>query len=325
MYNKSKQFIYPSQKYSQGICQNCNQNGHSTKYCANLLTVCTNCNQSGHSYKYCLAPVNSYGIIAFRLKDPSWTLAKGLTTNAGQTLNGIEDITQNVEFLLIQRKDSLRFVDFVRGKYDVANKNYLKQLLSNMTNEEREFLRTTTFENMWKRVWGSASVRNYKNDYEISKQRFETLKVIEEGATKPVLDDLLDTTTTIWTTPEWGFPKGRRNRREDDMNCAIREFEEETGIMREQIQIVQNMEPVNETFFGDNNVHYCHKYYLAYVPHGVNFANISTNVHMIREVGDIGWFTIDDALSRIRSENVEKREILLRVSGILRNYCFGIF
>jgi 8-oxo-dGTP pyrophosphatase MutT (NUDIX family) len=301
---KSKQFIYPSIKQCH--------------------TVCTNCNQSGHSYKYCLAPVNSYGVIAFRVRDPTWTLAKGLVASNGQNLNGIDDIIQNVEFLLIQRKDSLRFVDFVRGKYDVSNKNYLKQLLSNMTTEEREFLRVTTFEDMWKRVWGSANVRNYKNDYELSKQRFDALKVPDVSNGLCLLEQLLNTTTTIWSTPEWGFPKGRRNPKEDDINCAIREFEEETGIMRTQVRLIQNMEPVSETFFGDNSVHYCHKYYLAYVPAGVNFADISTNMHMSREVGDIGWFTMEEALTRIRSENVEKREILLRVSGIIRNYCFGM-
>ena len=44
---------------------------------------------------------------------------------------------------------------------------------------------------------------------------------------------------------------------------------------------------------------------------------------MSREIGDIGWFSIDDALTHIRSENIEKREILLRVSGLIRSYCFG--
>jgi hypothetical protein len=46
---------------------------------------------------------------------------------------------------------------------------------------------------------------------------------------------------------------------------------------------------------------------------------------MSREIGNIGWFTLNDALGHIRSENVEKREILLRVSGIIRNYCCGMF
>ncbi len=298
---KSKQFIYPS-----------------TKQCH---TICTNCNQSGHSYKYCLAPVNSYGVIAFRVRDPTWTLAKGLIASNGQTLNGIDDIIQNVEFLLIQRKDSLRFVDFVRGKYDVSNKNYLKQLLSNMTTEEREFLRVTTFEDMWKRVWGSANVRNYKNDYELSKQRFDAIKTPDISGGPSLLEQLLDTTTTVWATPEWGFPKGRRNPKEDDINCAIREFEEETGIARSQVRLIQNMEPVSETFFGDNNVHYCHKYYIAVCDDNTEAVMNLDNPHMTREIGDIRWLTLEEALSKIRPDNIEKREIILKTAGILRNFC----
>lgn len=276
----------------------------------------------GHSYKSCLAPVNSYGIIAFRIKRPEWTLARGLTAGKGRTLTGIDDVMQNIEFLLIRRKDSLRFVDFVRGKYNTAEPIYLKQLLSNMTHEERDFLRTTTFEDLWKRVWGSVSIRNYKNDFELSKVKFDALTACREDGTT-LLGQLLEETTTTWTYPEWGFPKGRRNPAETDIECAIREFEEETDITRDKINIVQNMDPLCETFFGDNNVHYCHKYYLAQIPPTVTFGDITSHPHMSREVGDIGWFSIDDAFTRIRSENVEKREILLRVSSILRNYCFG--
>jgi 8-oxo-dGTP pyrophosphatase MutT (NUDIX family) len=300
MNSYSKQFIYPSYKYGKSLC--------------------TNCNNPGHTYKHCLAPVNSYGIIAFRIKDTSWTLAAGLSTNSGKSHNGIDSLAQNIEFLLIKRKDSLRFVDFVRGKYSITDEIYLKQLLSNMTTSERELLRTTTFDNLWKHVWGATSVRNYKNDYENSKEKFEELIAITEG--KPsILHRLLDSTTTVWTEPEWGFPKGRRNPRESDEECAIREFEEETGILRSQFKIIKNIDPLVESFYGDNGVNYCHKYLLAQMHPSVEFSSIDANPHMIREIGDIQWLSIDNALTHIRSENVEKREILLRVSGILRNYC----
>jgi hypothetical protein len=208
---------------------------------SNRIRYCTNCGLHGHVFRSCNAPVTSYGVIAIKYNK--------------------EQQNDSIQFLLIQRKDSLRFVDFVRGKYEVSNRNYLKQLLSNMTTEEREFLRVTTFEDMWKRVWGSVSVRNYKNDYELSKQRFDSLKEPDISGGPCLLEQLLNSTTTIWSTPEWGFPKGRRNPKEDDKSCAIREFEEETGIPCDKIAVVNNMDPLSETFFGDNNVHYCHKYY----------------------------------------------------------------
>jgi 8-oxo-dGTP pyrophosphatase MutT (NUDIX family) len=35
--------------------------------------------------------------------------------------------------------------------------------------------------------------------------------------------------------PEWEFPKGRKNKDESDIECALREFEEETGINRDKL------------------------------------------------------------------------------------------
>ena len=61
---------------------------------------------------------------------------------------------------------------------------------------------------------------------------------------------------TKWMEPEWGFPKGRRNPHETDITCASREFQEETGLYRQDFTIIQNTYPISETFFGSNQVHY---------------------------------------------------------------------
>ena len=100
----------------------------------------------------------------------------------------------------------------------------------------------------------------------------------------------------------------------------MRECWEETGLTRNQLTIIKNLRPLEETFFGSNRVHYCHKYYMAYCrsDQAVNF-DIS-NLHMRREIGDIGWFSLEEALERIWPENVEKREVVLRAQALLRNF-----
>ena len=298
---------------------------------------CTNCGVLGHAYRNCLAPVNSYGIIAFRVRNPEWSLPKILCSSV-QPINGLESTVAiansgisrasagaGIEFLLIRRKDSLRFVEFVRGKYDLNDEIYLKQMLGNMTQAEREFLRTTTFDALWKRVWGAGQTKNYKNDFENSRQKFEAL--VSEGAAAEgqlsMLHRLLDETVSQWTEPEWGFPKGRRNPRESDISCAMREFGEETGLDETQYSVVMNMDPLQETFYGDNGVHYCHKYYLAQIDARQAVDLDLENPHMAREISGIAWLPVEEALAKIRSENVEKREVLLRASGILRSYCVG--
>jgi 8-oxo-dGTP pyrophosphatase MutT (NUDIX family) len=234
------------------------------------------------------------------------------------------ETTGGLEFILVRRKESLRFVEFVRGKYDTRDPTYIKQMLSKMTCEEREFLRTTTFEQMWQRVWGSASARNYRADFEYSKARFDILKTPDAETGVEPLQQYLDETSSEWTTPEWGFPKGRRNPKETDLACAIREFEEETGLGRDQLKVVENMEPICETYYGDNHVHYCQKYYLAQVDSDVELEMLKDHPHMPREIGDIDWFNLEDALKTIRAESVEKREVLLRANAILRSFTPGV-
>ena len=41
---------------------------------------------------------------------------------------------------------------------------------------------------------------------------------------------------------------------------------------------------------------------------------------MFREVGAIQWCTLEDAISKIRPDNIEKREILLKAGKIMKNF-----
>jgi hypothetical protein len=79
------------------------------------------------------------------------------------------------------------------------------------------------------------------------------------------------------------------------------------------------LEPIRETFFGNNSIHYCHVYYLAYIPNYISVSFKKENQNMVREIGDIGWFTLNNALQKIRSTNIEKKEILLRASSLIKN------
>jgi 8-oxo-dGTP pyrophosphatase MutT (NUDIX family) len=259
-----------------------------------------------------MEPVLSYGILVFRFTNPSWNLESALC-GAQPTLNG-SDRAGALQILMIQRKDSLRFVEFIRGKYTIKDTVYLKQLFSNMTAAERKLVATSNFPDLWCHVWGTTNPRNYRNDFEQSAQKFAQLG--ESGD----LTRLLEETSPLFDTPEWGFPKGRRNLNESDLECAIRECIEETGLRRSQISVFDSVEPLTETFYGDNHVHYCHKYFPALTDSLTMPAFNPLNPHMSREIGAIEWLSIDDALARIRPENVEKKEILLRASALFKSY-----
>lgn len=268
---------------------------------------CTNCGLSGHVFRNCLSPVTSYGIIAVRYLTDIAT--KSLFSKSSIINSGIDSI----QFLLIQRKDSLAFVEFIRGKYNPYEDDYLIRLLRGMTQSEQQQILSKTFEELWNSVWGeTSSVKSHKNDYDSSEKKFS---IIREK-----LPTLIQNHPSKWSEPEWGFPKGRRNPHETDLNCAIREFQEETGLKRVDFTIIQNTFPISETFFGSNQVHYCHKYYIAICNKTTEVEMKMDNPHMAREIGAIQWCSLDEAISKIRPDNVEKREILLKAGKIMRNF-----
>ena len=66
---------------------------------------CNNCGKYWHTYKYCKLPITSYGIININIT--------------------------NHTYLMICRKYSLGFVEFMRGRYTVNNIDYLISILFN--------------------------------------------------------------------------------------------------------------------------------------------------------------------------------------------------
>ena len=297
------------------------QQGHTQKQIVKKPT-CSNCGIYGHHYRSCIAPVTSYGVIAFRIPEESWNQAESLSKN-DQELNGLPE--KSIEFLLIQRRDSIGFIELIRAKYKLTELEYIREQISGTTQKERTALLTKTFHELWVTLWGPLTHgenKQYKQEYDQAKVKFEALQEgFEIDSVVYRLRDLIDETPVLWTTPEWGFPKGRRNAYESDQQCAIREFQEETGLTQSQYRIFENIEPIRETFFGNNKIHYCHVYYLAWISSSVQIKMNEKSEIMSREVGNIGWFSIESSFEKIRSTNLEKREILLRVSSLLKNLC----
>ncbi len=227
----------------------------------------------------------------------------------------------NVEFLLIQRRDSLGYIDIMRGKYRLGDTEYIMTQLRGMTSLEQEKLIHEPFDALWEGLWGPPveGANSYRHEKEQSRAKLEALRGGCNGT--PPLAELLRAIGKGWDTPEWGFPKGRREAFETEYACALREMWEETSLDAKDVTPIRNLEPIRELFTGSNRIQYCHKYFLFYVPSYKPIGMDPTNEHMMREVGDIRWMSLDDALSHIRPENTEKRAVLTRVAYLLRNYC----
>ena len=158
---------------------------------------CNNCGKTGHLFQNCKKPIISSGIICFKIQD------------------------NTLKYLLICRKDSLGFVDFLRGKYSLNNITHIKKLINEMTNNEKNMLLTKSFDELWFYLWGSFAGNQYKNEEKHSRDKFYKLK--GGNVNGESLISIIKNSDTSWENPEWGFPKGRRNTGENYISCAIRE------------------------------------------------------------------------------------------------------
>lgn len=283
---------------------------------------CSNCGESGHTFRICVEPVSSYGVLVFRWvgSEANWSPHTEFCKDGSSI--GHANILPEV--LMIQRKDSLGFMDIMRGKYKVTEPEYIKKQIRGMTQSERDKLLTIDFEDIWHQLWGSntESSQRYAHDRIVSRQKLAELRAGIEAPNGTVytLADLLRQEPLIYETPEWGFPKGRRDPFETDIQCAFRELEEETSISEEELWKATNVKPFIEQFYGSNNIHYRHSYYLAQYIGERDITFNALNQEMAREIGDLSWKNLDEALILLRAENVEKRGILIQIANLLRNF-----
>ena len=283
--------------------------------------VCCNCGKIGHVYKKCYNPITSMGIILYKKDDLKSVKLKTSKKEWQKSLLNTDEIkdTKKFEYLLIRRKDSLCFSDFVRVKYNINNVTYIKKLLSDMTIDERNFLRNVKEPiEMWRRLWTCKKINSRMNEFNKVKNRLQKLidgfLINDELIT---IKSLLEQTESKRLEPEWGFPKGRRLYKESDLTCAIREFCEETNIKRFNIRIIKNIGPVEEIFTGSNNVVYKHIYYIAELKNIVDLKIKSHNQKA--ETSDIKWFSRDNIINKLESVNSKRIQIFKQVDNYLNS------
>jgi 8-oxo-dGTP pyrophosphatase MutT (NUDIX family) len=260
---------------------------------------CNNCGKQGHMYHQCKMPIISIGTIVFR-------------QNENQA---------DLQFLMIRRKHTLGFMDFMRGKYSIYNKEYIVNLLKEMTITEKKMILENDFPFLWKHLWNSNISQQYKQEEHISEEKFLSLK------TGVLIQNHFYSLNTMisevsneeqWEEPEWGFPKGRRNYFEKDYECALREFAEETGYDKNSLKNIDNILPFEEIFTGSNYKSYKHKYYLLQMKDSPPPKVISPFDNS--EVSKVEWKTYEQCMETIRPYNLEKKRLLTNIYKCLKQY-----
>lgn len=254
--------------------------------------ICINCGYNGHTSKNCNFPITSFGIICYKVFD------------------------NKLHYLMVQRKDSLCYTEFIRGKYDIKNIRYISKLLKNMTNDEQTRIMNNNFDFLWNTMWVN-NTNNMRKEYNSSSNKFKTLKngykIKSYGVVIDVtLEYLIDKRNLCET--EWEFPKGRRKLNEKDIHCALREFEEESAICKNLLIIEDNYKQYEEIFIGNNQLRYRNIFYLAsYLKNNIyDVFYDGSNLDQIKEIKDVKWFEYDTICEKLKMK-IEKLELFKRI------------
>jgi 8-oxo-dGTP pyrophosphatase MutT (NUDIX family) len=304
--------------------------------------ICINCGRKGHIYKKCHLPIVSFGIICINfdllsishLLNISKQLDSGIKSTRDilrlkEKINGItkEDLRKKIKFLMIRRRNSFSYIEFIRGKYKLNDVDYILNNLRLMTNDEKDYILNRSFEENWNYVWNiykNNDNKKYNNEYEDSKEKFEKIKKgysvnIYNNKIVIKLSDLIDNINNNYDETEWGFPKGRKEQDESEKDCACREFQEETDYTNFDYELLK-MNPLNELFMGSNKVKYKHKYFVGQFIGNKEAKINSENKIQKMEISDLRWFNIDECLDKIRDYNMEKKNIISNLYFIIENY-----
>lgn len=262
----------------------------------NKQDICNNCGNYGHLFKHCQTPITSYGVVQFRI------------------------INNTREYLMIRRKDTLGYIDFIRGKYNIHDKKYIINMMKQMTNYEKKRLIDNSFHELWINLWKNSdlSQASYKSEENNSSNKFNILKnnIIDNKSEISLLIDESSENGETWIYPEWGFPKGRRNFSEKEYDCALREMHEETGYPIKSLIHIKNIIPFEEVFIGSNYKIYKHKYFLMYMNY---FDTLCNNNFDKSEVSLMEWKSYENCMNVIRTYNFEKKLLITKIENTLNN------
>lgn len=292
-------------------------------------TICTNCGKHNHDFKQCKHPITSWGIILVRLNNfdhPVHNKNIDIEQYSYEHKTGnieVSDINEkckagiastSIQFLMISRKNSLGYVEFIRGRYKphmIDQTIYLfRQMKQCEINKIRDSLEMENgFQYIWEDLWGTFDTSYMTKEKIESKNKYDEMKFTGINGPEINLYFIVNNVKPDYDTEEWGFPKGRRNKDETEYECAIREFKEETGFTEEDFKIIQEINPINETFIGTNGIKYCHMYYVAEQV-GFKMPQNNTTEQQKNEIGHIDFFDFNTSIEYVRDYHLERKNII---------------
>ena len=228
-----------------------------------------------------------------------------------------------MQVMLARRRNTYEFSEMAKVRYN--NRTLPPDIFDRMTIEEKIDILSLDFS----RIWYRAHMENNPLDpgYIRRKNKFERNFLFDGGKKLCARVQM----SRVRNIPEiWELPKGRRalgNKRgirESTLECAIREFEEETGVRKSQYRVYPYIRRIYS--FIDSGVTYKYTYFFA-IANSDTMAEISfSNIHQIKEISALQWMTLDQVRVIASGGNAAAQRlvtVLRSLFHVARRICRG--
>ena len=220
------------------------------------------------------------------------------------------NLFEEPEFLMVCRRSTYCYVDYILAKYNENDSEYFNFMIRNMTTAERMKIVVSSYETLWNELYsGSRTTSGPFFNYAQSKFTRMSNNFVIQNELQP----------SSYENPEWGFPKGRLNFKEDPLDCAIRELYEETRISPLMYEIKSSILPFEEKYVGTNGIGYRNVFCVAYPKQNCEGFIDPTNNAQMREIGNIKWMKYSEAMQAFRLNEKSKKCILEKVYESIKN------
>jgi|SRR6478609_292103 len=279
-----------------------------------MIKLCIKCGAEGHTNRSCKEPVTSFGLVVYTKGKPGFH--KGRLYERQHTdcdfhpkletdrFSATPSKPGELLFLLVERKDTVGFLNLVQGSYpeiEPYKSKKLQRYLSELTCEERQKLVQLPFMDLWK-VAGSD-----KKDVPKAQNKYINLDI----------QKWISSSACLYREADYIMPKGRLKFAESTRQCALREFSEETGYSRNDVQLI-DVPPYVEQFVGTDGKTYRNVFYVGRLKDSARICTkLGDDPNQSKEVRNIGWFNIVDCQYLMRDYHQDKKDILLNAHSLI--------
>ena len=224
-------------------------------------------------------------------------------TSIGLVLCRKNPDTRVPEVLMIEQRVTYGFSEFTFGKYRACDSDHLRRMFNSMTVNEKCLIMSKDFDKMWYHIWlrlpnshsfiqvcNTGQRASLDKFYITCRVKYNRM-VDSDGGIR--IRNLVNQSTS--TSPGWGFPKGRRNINETEIDCAIREVKEETNIASPSYKILYHTPPFTTMYVTERpNVKttYKSRYYTAALTSPIHIGVDFSNAEQIAEVSQMRWISM---------------------------------